>query len=167
MPMITDVHPWLYGVFALGVGVLLGAYFKKRGQKLSMHGDIRRLTDQAQTKTEATEGIGVRIEGAISSFETAVRLTQAIYTTAVIHCVAERRDSEWCNLYTSVTYGREIDLLSVPAYVDHAEYGTNVLCLRVRVDRADAERLLAAAIEGSGGLSHWGDRCHMGKRLGH
>jgi hypothetical protein len=43
MPMITDVHPWLYGVFALGVGVLLGAYFKKRGQKLSMHGDIRRL----------------------------------------------------------------------------------------------------------------------------
>jgi hypothetical protein len=153
--MITDFHPWLYGVFALGVGVLLGAYFKKRGQKLSMRGDIRRLTDQAQTKTEATEGIEVRIEGAMSSFETAVRLTQAIYTTAVIHCVAERRGSEWCNLYTSVTYGREIDLLSVPEYVDHAEYGTNVLCLRVRVDRANAERLLAAAREGSATYGSW------------
>jgi hypothetical protein len=48
-----------------------------------------------------------------TAFDTAVQLTQAIYTTAVIHCVAEKRESEWCNLYTSVTYGREIDLLSV------------------------------------------------------
>jgi hypothetical protein len=91
----------------------------------------------------------------MSAFETAVQLTQAIYTSAVIHCVSEQRDSEWCNLYTSVTYGRRIDLLSVPAYVDHAEYETKVLCLRVRVDRAEAERLLAAAREGSATYGSW------------
>ena len=109
--------------------------FKKRGQKLSMHRDIRRLADQAQTKTEATKGAVVRIEGAMSSFETAVSLTEAIYTAAVIHCIAEQRDSEWCNLYTSVIYGRQIDLLSVPVHLDFREYKTNLLCLRVRLDR--------------------------------
>jgi hypothetical protein len=90
-----------------------------------------------------------------AAFETAVRLTQAIYTTAVIHCIAEQRDSEWCNLYTSVTYGRQIDLLSVPAHVDHGEYKTNLLCLRVRLDRTEAERLLAEARKGSATYGSW------------
>lgn len=90
-----------------------------------------------------------------TAFDTALQLTQRIYTTAVVHCVAELRASEWCNLYTSVTYGRQIDLLSVPAYLDHGEYGTTLLCLRVRVDRAEAERLLAEAREGSVNYGSW------------
>ena len=90
-----------------------------------------------------------------AAFETAVQLTQSIYTSAVIHCVAERRDSEWCNLYTSVTYGRQIDLFSVPAHVDHGEYEANLLCLRVRVDRAEAEQLLSEAREGSATYGSW------------
>jgi len=88
-------------------------------------------------------------------FEIAVQLTQSIYTTAVIHCVAEKRGAEWCNLYTSVTYGREIDLLSVPAYVEHAQYGANLLCLRERVYRAAAEHLVSEAREGSATYGSW------------
>jgi hypothetical protein len=90
-----------------------------------------------------------------TAFETAIRLTQAIYTTAVIHCVAEKRESEWCNLYTSVTYGREIDLLSVPDYVDHGEYGAKLLCLRWRVQRSSAELLVSDASKGSATFNSW------------
>jgi hypothetical protein len=49
-----------------------------------------------------------------NAFPTAVELTLPIYTTAVVHIVAELRGSQWCNLYTSVIYGREIDLLKTP-----------------------------------------------------
>jgi hypothetical protein len=90
-----------------------------------------------------------------TSFETAVQLTESIYTTAVIHCIAEQRDSEWCNLYTSVIYGREMDLLSVPSFIDYAEYVPKLLCLRLRVGRAEAERLLASAREGSTNYGSW------------
>lgn len=83
-----------------------------------------------------------------TAFEIAVQLTHAIYTTAVIHCVAEKRGAEWCNLYTSVTYGREIDLLSVPTYVDQTEYGGKLLCLRWRVQRSEAERLVSEGNKG-------------------
>jgi hypothetical protein len=93
-----------------------------------------------------------------AAFETAVRLTEAIYTAAVIHCIAEQRDSEWCNLYTSVIYGRQIDLLSVPVHLDFREYKTNLLCLRVRLDRAEAERLLAEARKGSATYGSWNVR---------
>ena len=90
-----------------------------------------------------------------NAFKTAIELTLPIYTTAVVHTVAEFRGSQWCNLYTSVIYGREIDLLSVPNYVDHAVYGQSVLCLRVRLNRSDAESFVASARNGSAILGSW------------
>lgn len=90
-----------------------------------------------------------------TAFETAVQLTQSAYVSAVIHCVAERRESDWCNLYTSVTYGRQIDLLSVPDYVEHGEYGAKLLCLRWRVQRSAAERLVSEASKGSATFASW------------
>ena len=90
-----------------------------------------------------------------NALKTAVELTLPIYTTAVIHTVAELRGSQWCNLYTSVVYGREIDLLSVPDYVDHAVYGQSVLCLRVRLSRSKAEALVESARNGSATCGSW------------
>ena len=90
-----------------------------------------------------------------NAFQTAVELTLPIYTSAVVHIVAELRGSQWCNLYTSVIYGREIDLLSVPDYVDHAVYGQSVLCLRVRLNRPDAECFVASARNGSAPCGSW------------
>jgi len=90
-----------------------------------------------------------------NAFKTAVELTLPTYNTAVIHTVAELRGLQWCNLYTSVIYGREIDLLSVPDYVDHAVYGQSVLCLRVRLNRPDAEGFVASARNGSATCGSW------------
>ena len=90
-----------------------------------------------------------------NAFPTAVELTLPIYTTAVVHIVAELRGSRWCNLYTSVIYGREIDLVSVPDYVDHAVYGQSLLCLRVRLSRSGAEALVEAARNGSAACGSW------------
>ena len=88
-------------------------------------------------------------------FQTAVDLMQPIYTTAVIHIVAELRDSQWFNLYTSVIYGREIDLLSVPDYVDHALYDPSLLCMRRRLSRSSAEAFTVAALTGTATCGSW------------
>jgi hypothetical protein len=88
-----------------------------------------------------------------TAFETAVQITSTIYTHAVIHCVAESIDGNWQNLYTSVIFGREIDLLSVPDQIEHREYEQNKVCLRVRLSREKAERLLS---EAKGGLARYG-----------
>jgi hypothetical protein len=90
-----------------------------------------------------------------NAFRSAVELTLPIYNTAVIHTVAELRASQWCNLYTSVIYGREIDLLSVPDYVDHAVYSQSVLCLRVRLSRSKAEAFVESARNGSANCDSW------------
>jgi hypothetical protein len=90
-----------------------------------------------------------------TAFDSAVQLTQTLYSTAVIHCVAEKRESEWCNLYTSLTYGREIDLLSVPDYVEHDKYGAKLLCLPWRVQRSAAELLVSEASKGSATFDSW------------
>ncbi len=59
----------------------------------------------------------------------------------MIHLVAELRGAQWTNLYTSGIYGREIDLLSVPHYVDYARYNNeSILCLRTRFGRSLAQR---------------------------
>lgn len=88
------------------------------------------------------------------AFKIAQELTLPIYTTAVIHTVAELRGSQWCNLYTSVIYGRGIDLSSVPDYVDHEVYG-QFLCLRLRLSRSDAEALVESARNGSAVFGSW------------
>jgi hypothetical protein len=80
-----------------------------------------------------------------STFERAVQLTDHLYTHAVIHCIAERIASEWHNLYTSVVYGREIDLLSVPDEWEHGAYGQDIVCLRRRLTRADAQTFVNEA----------------------
>ncbi len=84
------------------------------------------------------------------TFHAAIELTEPLYTAAVIHLVAELRESLWCNLYTSVIYGREIDLLSVPDFVEEAPYELqSVICLRVRLSRSEAEAFLESARNGS------------------
>jgi hypothetical protein len=88
-------------------------------------------------------------------FRAAVEMTRSIYDTAVIHLVAELRDAEWCNLYTSVIYGREIDLLSVPDYVDYATYNESILCLRKRLGRPLAESFVASAQTGAASCGSW------------
>jgi hypothetical protein len=88
-----------------------------------------------------------------TAFETAVQITSTIYTHAVIHCIAESIDGNWQNLYTSVIFGREIDLLSVPDEIEHREYDQSKVCLRVRLSRENGERLLS---EAKGGLAQYG-----------
>jgi hypothetical protein len=91
-----------------------------------------------------------------SDFSTAVRLTESIYTHAVIHCVAELADGAWHNLYTSATYGRDIDLTSVPPHVDHKTYDAgHLLCLRMRTTHAEADRLVAEAKAGKTFFETW------------
>ncbi len=83
------------------------------------------------------------------TFHLAIELTESLYTAAVIHLVAELRESLWCNLYTSVIYGREIDLLSVPDFAEEALYEQQaVICLRIRLSRRDAEVFLESARNG-------------------
>jgi hypothetical protein len=94
-----------------------------------------------------------------NTFQSAVELTLPIYTSAVVHVVAQLRGSQWWNLYTSFIYGREIDLLSVSDYVEHAVYGQSVLCLRVRLDRVDAENLAESARNGSATFGSWTVYC--------
>ncbi len=84
------------------------------------------------------------------TFHAAIELTEPLYTAAVIHLVVELRESLWCNLYTSVIYGREIDLLSVPDFVEEVPYEQqSVICLRVRLGRREAEAFLESARNGS------------------
>ena len=73
------------------------------------------------------------------AFEAAAEMLQPTYTHATLHVIAELRGTQWCNLYTSFIYGREIDLLSVPAYYEHAIYNSSVLCVRARITRPDAD----------------------------
>jgi len=89
------------------------------------------------------------------TFQAAVEMTRSIYNTAVVHVAAELRDAQWCNLYTSVIYGREIDLLSVPDYVDDATYNESVLCLRWRFGQPFAERFVASAQTGAASCGSW------------
>jgi hypothetical protein len=91
-----------------------------------------------------------------SAFTAAVHLTETIYTHAVIHCAAELTDGAWQNLYTSATYGRDIDLTSVPAHVDHKTYDSGCLvCLRMRTTRAEADRLVYEAKSGKTSFETW------------
>jgi hypothetical protein len=91
-----------------------------------------------------------------SAFIAAIRLTESIYTHAVIHCVAELADNVWHNLYTSATYGRDIDLTSVPAHADHKTYDSGrLLCLRMRTTRAQADRLVSEAKSGKASFETW------------
>jgi hypothetical protein len=89
------------------------------------------------------------------TFQAATELIQPIYAAAVIHLVAELRGTQWCNLYTSVIYGREIDLLSVPDYVEHDTYGSTLLCLRARFSRSRVEAFLASARTGTATCDSW------------
>lgn len=82
-------------------------------------------------------------------FQAAVDLMRPTYNAAVIHLIAESRGGQWFNLYTSVIYGREIDLLSVPDYVDDACYRTLLLCIRTRLSRSSAEAFVDAARAGT------------------
>jgi len=91
-----------------------------------------------------------------SAFTAAVRLTESIYTHAVIHCVAEQSEGAWQNLYTSATYGRDLDLTSVPTHVDHRTYDNGrLLCLRMKTTRAEADRLVSEAKAGKTSFETW------------
>lgn len=91
-----------------------------------------------------------------SAFTSAVRLTESIYTHAVIHCVAELDDGAWHNLYTSATYGRDIDLTSIPVHIDHKTYDSGrLLCLRMRTTRDEADRLVSEAKAGRTFFETW------------
>ncbi|MDE1161994.1 MAG: hypothetical protein PW792_08615 [Acidobacteriaceae bacterium] len=91
-----------------------------------------------------------------SDFAAAVRLTESIYTYAVIHCVAELSDGVWHNLYTSATYGRYIDFTSIAEHVDHKTYDSGrVLCLRFKTSRTDAARLVSEAKAGKTSFESW------------
>jgi hypothetical protein len=88
-------------------------------------------------------------------FEQAVQLTHAIYTFAALHLIAEKKNGAWVNKYTSVTYGREADLRSVPpAPGAKCEEGGGVtfLCLRQRLTRDEAEKFVSQANQGSAGI---------------
>ena len=89
------------------------------------------------------------------TFQAAIEMMQPIYTAAVIHLIAELRGAQWCNLYTSVIYGREIDLLSVPDYVEDARYGASILCIRARVSRPRAEAFVTSARTGVTTCGPW------------
>ena len=89
------------------------------------------------------------------TFQAAIELMQPIYTVAVIHLIAELRGAQWCNLYTSAICGREIDLLSVPDYVEDARYGSSLLCIRTRVSRPRAEAFLTSARTGVATCGSW------------
>jgi hypothetical protein len=89
------------------------------------------------------------------TFQAAIEMMQPIYTAAVIHLIAELRGAQWCNLYTSVIYGREIDLLSVPDYVEDARYGASILCIRARVSRPRAEVFVTSARTGVTTCGPW------------
>lgn len=89
------------------------------------------------------------------AFQSAVELLQPTYTHAALHVIAELRGTQWCNLYTSVIYGREIDLLSVPTYYEHAMYGSSLLCVRTRTARPEADAFLASAKTGTAVVDHW------------
>jgi hypothetical protein len=82
-------------------------------------------------------------------FEQAVELTRNLYNFAALHVVAEDIGGVWVNRYTSVTYGREEDLRSVPPVVGakrERHDGHDFLCLRQRLRRNDAEEFVSAAI---------------------
>jgi len=89
------------------------------------------------------------------AFEAAAEMLQPTYTHAALHVIAELRGTQWCNLYTSFIYGREIDLLSVPAYYEHAIYDSSVLCVRARITRLGADTLLASAQTGTAMVGNW------------
>ena len=115
-----------------------------------------RLSNEPRTPTRFEEQSTTMPKPSNSAFTAAVRLTESIYTHAVIHCVAELADDAWHNLYTSATYGRDIDLTSVPAHVDHKTYDTGrLLCLRMRTTRAEADRLVSEAKAGKTSFETW------------
>jgi hypothetical protein len=91
-----------------------------------------------------------------SPFEQAVQLTHAIYTFAALHVIAEQKDGAWVNRYTSLTYGREEDLRSVP-FASGAKCeeggGSTFLCLRQRLTRDEAEKFVKQVILGTVGIS--------------
>lgn len=91
----------------------------------------------------------------LSAYQTVIEMLEPTRTHAAIHVVAELRGTEWCNLYTSIIYGREIDLLSVPDYPDHGQYATSVLCVRQRVSRSDAVSFVGSAVSGSVTIGSW------------
>jgi hypothetical protein len=85
-------------------------------------------------------------------FEQAVQLTHALYNFAALHLIAEQKNGTWVNRYTSLTYGREEDLRSVPPRVGakcEEEGGSTFLCLRKRLPREEAEQFVSSAAQGS------------------
>ncbi|MGA2606626.1 MAG: hypothetical protein ABSH01_04110 [Terriglobia bacterium] len=87
-----------------------------------------------------------------NQFEQAIALTRSLYNFAALHLIAEDKNGVWVNRYTSVTYGREQDLRSVPPVPGakcEEQAGTRFLCLRQRLPRKDAEDFVARAIRGS------------------
>lgn len=85
-------------------------------------------------------------------FEQAIALTRSLYNSAALHLVAEDKNGVWVNRYTSVTYGREEDLRSVPPVPGakcEEQSGARFLCLRQRLPLKDAEDFVAGAIRGS------------------
>ena len=82
-------------------------------------------------------------------------MLQPTYTHAALHVIAELRATQWCNLYASFIYGHETDLLSVPAFHEHAIYDSSVLCVRARMTRPEANSLLASAKAGSAMVGPW------------
>jgi hypothetical protein len=88
-------------------------------------------------------------------FEHAVQLTHALYSFAALHLIAEKKDGAWVNRYTSLTYGREEDLRSVPPACGakcEEGGGSTFLCLRQRLTRNEAENFVSEATKGSAGI---------------
>ena len=88
-------------------------------------------------------------------FAQAVQLTQAVYTFAALHLIAEQKAGAWVNRYTSLTYGREEDLRSVPPALGakcEEGSGATFLCLRQRITRDEAEKFVSQATQGSVGI---------------
>jgi hypothetical protein len=90
-----------------------------------------------------------------SSFEQAVQLTHTLYNFAALHLIAEKKNGTWVNRYTSLTYGREEDLRSVPPKLGAKSEeggGSTFLCLRQRLPREEAEQFVSGAVRGSASI---------------
>lgn len=88
-------------------------------------------------------------------FEQAVELTGSVYTCAALQVVAEEKNGAWVNRYSSVTYGRQEDLRSVPPGLGdkrEKQDGKTFLCLRQRLPRKDAQDFVDAAVRGSASI---------------
>jgi hypothetical protein len=86
-----------------------------------------------------------------SPFDQAIELTQPLYTFAALHLIAEKHNDIWKNRYTSVIYGREHDLRSIPPKPvpkEEEEAGNTFLLLRQRLERSEAEAFVKDAING-------------------